>query len=83
MPKKTRQQKIISQLRRLQDTQVQKPDQPSPVVKLKDLATPQVAAIKKEPLSYRYVFTDLRKTVIFVAGAIIFEVVLSLTLFKG
>ena len=90
MPKKTRQAKILAQLRRLQDqtkpVQNDTSDEKVSAVKvsssiLKSLETPQNTSpkvfSKTETEDYRYVTKDLRKTLIFASGAIIFELVLS------
>ena len=91
MPKKTRQEKLLAQLKRLQQQQ-QNPDavttstnsqssnQPVISLNLKSLETspntqnlPQRSAI----YDYAYVYTDLRKTLIFAVLAVIFEFALS------
>lgn len=85
MPRKTRQEKILSQLRRLQREQTAsqpKVEDSKPVVttiNLGSLDLPKAAPspIKSEPQNYSYVFSDLRKTLIFAAAAITFQVILS------
>lgn len=84
MPKKTRQEKILVQLRRLQqqtnrEQKVSLDKVPSISSIIKPLQPEKITSIKTEIVDYSYVFSDLRKTLSFAFGAIIFELVLSLT----
>ncbi len=83
MPKKSRQQKIASQLRRLQEAQNPRSSSNQTVsIKINDFTPKPTVEVKREQTNYRYVFVDLSKTVVFVVAAIIFEVVLSFTLLR-
>lgn len=92
MPKKTRQEKILAQLKRLQQQQnsVANPtaEQNSNLVRpaititsnLKSFETKEnsdFAPINTKVMDYSYAYKDLRKTLIFVSLAIIFEIILS------
>lgn len=92
MPKKTRQEKILAQLKRLQQIQsspatklepqaISAPIKSVVSTELKSLETRNNAVSSgntTKTLDYSYAFSDLRKTLIFVAVAIIFEIILSL-----
>ena len=92
MPKKTRQEKILAQLKRLQQQQnivsnptiETKPADAQPEFKiastLKSLETKENSVsspINTKELDYSYAYKDLRKTLLFVSLAIIFEIILS------
>ncbi len=91
MPKKTRQEKVVAQLKRLQQQQAvvsNSPEsnlaekQPTLTIStdLKSLETkaPSEQITQKTVVAdYSYVYKDLRKTLIFVSVAIIFEIILS------
>jgi hypothetical protein len=91
MPKKTRQEKILSQLRRLREqtenthlaslSPTEQPVREKPSYEITSLGKVKNAASasKIEVEDYSYVYKDLRKTVVFVTLAVIFEVILSLT----
>lgn len=90
MPKKTRQEKILAQLKRLQQRQTQ-PTQPDTTTQenpskievstgLKSLEPKNnvvSAGETSKELDYSYAYKDLRKTLFFVSIAIIFEIILS------
>jgi hypothetical protein len=90
MPKKTRQDKILAKLRRLESTQpTEKTDALQPQSKIsvnldstfsnnenKSLTNQST----KAQFDYSYVVVDLKKTVFFVVVAVIFEVSLSLVI---
>lgn len=92
MPRKTKQQKILAELRALR-SQVQTPintalTEPKPVrdsiskERLSTLmSTNQVAATFNH--DYRYVYKDLRKVAVLATIALLIEIVLSLTLNMG
>lgn len=92
MPKKTRQEKILAQLKRLQ--QIQNPTNGSSLeslgntepkntiasTELKSLETKNNVVSNQtstKTIDYTYAFSDLRKTLIFVSVAIIIEIILS------
>lgn len=87
MPKKTKQDKILAQLHRLQSNQTISESNLNPpkttvaldLEKINVVAkqTP-TAAIKASSQDYSYVTKDLRKTLFFVVVAVIFEFFLSL-----
>lgn len=90
MPKKTRQEKILAQLRRLQQqtkTQAfpEKDEKFKPVVdgsELKSLERPlsitTAPVFKSEIENYNYVIRDLKKTLVFASAAVFFELFLNL-----
>nr|QBM02164.1 hypothetical protein [uncultured archaeon] len=78
---------MAAQLRRLQSLQNQPKKQDSPssqeVVALPKVSlefVPTSTRIQPQNFNYTYVFADLRKTLIFAVAAVIFEIVLSLTI---
>lgn len=92
MPKKTRQEKILAQLKRLQQKEnivanpkaEQEPNNNPPEIKLtsnlKSLETKENSVFtptNNKLIDYSYAYKDLRKTLIFVSLAIIFEIILS------
>ncbi len=91
MPKKTRQEKILAQLKRLQQiqssptTKLESPVISDPIkavvsTELKSLETKNNAVSEQnstKSIDYSYAFSDLRKTLVFAAVAIIFEIILS------
>jgi len=83
MPKKTRQAKVIAQLKRLQTMQGNPTNTEQTVktgtINLKDIPVTNPIQPKPQTIDYRYVLSDLKKTAIFAVVAIVFEVVLSLT----
>ena len=87
MPKKTKQDKILAQLRRLQSNQsvVSEPRSSSKTqvsLNLESITKESIdagkAPTKISSYDYSYVLLDLRKTLFFVVIAIIFEFLLSL-----
>ncbi len=92
MPKKTRQEKILAQLKRLQQ---QQNSIANPIVEsnstnsrpginitsnLKSLETKENSTFSPtntKVIDYTYAYKDLRKTLLFVSLAIIFEIILS------
>jgi len=86
MPKRTRQEKMAAQLRRLQSLQ-QTQGAPSTTISLENITKDQSAEtqvltqprtpVRPDVMDYTYVFSDLRKTLIFATAAIIFELALS------
>ncbi len=92
MPKKKRQEKILAQLKRLQQLQVTpessvvlnpetstttKFNIPADLKSLETKTNPSFTSASSKVLDYSYAYKDLRKTLIFVAVAVIFEIVLS------
>ena len=93
MPKKTRQEKILARLRRLEKDQnpVGVSDQnlvgaaqtPKVSFQLKTETNPAAAApIKATSFDYSYVYKDLTKSLVFAAVAIIFQVILAIFVLK-
>lgn len=87
MPRKTRQEKILAQLRRLQKDQSQtnpdkKPEPESSTVSLnlEPLTAPTISQPKPTQEDYGYVISDLKKTTFFAAAAITFQIALSFIL---
>lgn len=98
MPRKTRQQKILAELRTLR-SQIQVPQEQSSLEE--ETQSPKVESISKSrlttllntpvssiqsktsALTYDYVFRDLRKVALLATIALLIEVVLSLTLNFG
>lgn len=90
MPKKTRQEKILAQLKRLQQLQsnqsvqnnkIEKETKTTIKVDLNPVETEKPIVSrneKKVDFDYSYVTKDLRKSLIFAAAAIIFEIALSI-----
>lgn len=82
MPKKTRQEKILAKLHRLQQEKETVSGNSLPTVETKislNLKTvnPTISVPTGAPNDYSYVYSDLRKTLIFAVVALIFEVALS------
>lgn len=91
MPKKTRQEKIVAQLKRLQKQQASQPEKPvnevtqSPTISvvsptlesLRPNLSVELSPNKETLINYSYAVADLRKTLVFVVVAIIFEFILS------
>ncbi len=86
MPKKTKQGKILAQLRRLQSTQVIGNETNSLTKKsislnlettVTDSKPTENVQTKIFSYDYSYVIKDLRKTLFFVVIAIVFQIVLS------
>jgi len=84
MPKKTKQAKILAQLRRLQEAQNVNREKTQSKIAL-DLTKEKTTiekeesqAIKSSPRDYSYVISDLKKTLLFVVLAVIFQISLSL-----
>ncbi|HSX58138.1 MAG TPA: hypothetical protein VLE47_02585 [Candidatus Saccharimonadales bacterium] len=94
MPRKTRSEKILAKLRRLEREQT--PSQPGEEVAPINQTTPskiayefkaeekqqQPAPIRTMAIDYSYVYKDLRKTAFFAAVAVLFEIVLRIFIFK-
>jgi hypothetical protein len=84
MPKKTRQEKIVAQLRRLQNLQ-EKAEEPQSLnkpqtVSLGSLEQTLTATTKTTEINYSHVLSDLKKTLLFAVAAIVCEIALSLTI---
>ncbi|MDP2671744.1 MAG: hypothetical protein Q8P13_04800 [bacterium] len=95
MPKKTREEKILARLRRLEQAK-QSPEGVAPMpnsttaeatssaYNIKNLhkteKIPEPAKVRTEVVDYSYVKTDLRKTAVLTAAALVIEIGLSLFL---
>jgi len=87
MPRKTKQDKILARLRRLQGSQTdpveaepQKQTISLDLDSLKNEKVAEIAPTKGSVQDYSYVIADLRKTLFFVVVAVLFEIALSLFL---
>jgi hypothetical protein len=87
MPKKTREDKILARLRRLEkDTSstrdgVSSNNQAEPKITYESVATGQTS-IQSKPLGvdYSYVYKDLTKSLLFAAAAVIFQIITAIFL---
>ena len=92
MPKKTRQEKILAKLRRLEKDQSPiisnnqssvETEIPKVSFQLKAETNPAAAATVRSTVSdYSYVYKDLRKSLVFAAVAAIIQVVLAIFIIK-
>ena len=93
MPRKTRSEKILAKLRRLESNQTLTTnptgasETPIPATKIayeyKSSDSKVVKTATKQDLEdYSYVFSDLRKTFAFVACAVAFEIILRIFIIK-
>jgi hypothetical protein len=90
MPKKTREEKILARLRRLEKTQAESEATPAPtagksnfslndVEKNKPSTSTTTHSSNRAALDYSYVKKDLRKIAVLTVAALLVEFVLSLT----
>ena len=88
MPKKTRQEKILARLHRLEKEQnnsveinfnnSEKSQSPRVSYEPKEETNPTKERQSSENINYAYVYSDLKKTLFFAAVAVIFQVVLGI-----
>ena len=92
MPKKTRQEKILARLRRLEGSQTrvegvqptieQLPEGPKVSFVLKPKTSQPTTATSADVVDYSYVYKDLTKSLIFAAVAVTLQVLLALFVFN-